>query len=123
MLGHTKTLHTEIKIKEGNRYRLYKVPGPVAKRIVSSLSRYKEEEKAIPWRDALKEDIEAGGGNSTYFIRGAREAAGMTQTELAEELGIQRTNLSNIERGKRPVGKDLARKFGKIFKVDYRVFL
>jgi len=123
MLEPMKTHHTEIKIKKGSRYHSYKVPESVAKRIVGSISKYKQEEKPVPWEEVVKADIEARGGNSSYFIKGAREAAGMTQTELAEKLGIQRTNLSNIEREKRPVGKELAKKIGEIFKVDYRVFL
>lgn len=36
-------------------------------------------------------------------VRSAREHAGMTQAELAERVGLSRTSITNIERGRQVV--------------------
>ena len=43
--------------------------------------------------------------------------------QLAELTGISQHHLSEMENGKRPIGKDTARKLAAALKVDYRVFL
>lgn len=56
-------------------------------------------------------------------LRGARHKEEMTQAELAKKLNIAQGDLSKMENGKRPIGKNLAMRLGKILKVDYRIFL
>lgn len=56
-------------------------------------------------------------------LRGARHKEGLTQTELANRLGIRQENLSKMENGKRPISKTMAKRFARILKVDYRIFL
>jgi transcriptional regulator with XRE-family HTH domain len=47
----------------------------------------------------------------------------MTQAELAAEVGVKPTHISEMERGKRPIGKDMAQCLAKVLKVNYKVFL
>ncbi|MDD5343815.1 MAG: helix-turn-helix transcriptional regulator [Smithella sp.] len=47
----------------------------------------------------------------------------MTQAQLAELTGIAQHQISEIENGKRSIGKSRAKKFAEAFKVDYRLFL
>jgi DNA-binding XRE family transcriptional regulator len=47
----------------------------------------------------------------------------MTQIKLSELTGIQQHHISDIENGKRSLGKTTAKKLAHVFKVDYRVFL
>lgn len=56
-------------------------------------------------------------------LKGLRVREGLTQTEMAEVLGITQSNLSAYENGKRGIGKKLAKKLGEIFKVNYQSFL
>ena len=56
-------------------------------------------------------------------IRGARGKEGLTQKQLAELVGIAQHHVSEMENGKRPVGKETARKLAAVLKVDYRIFL
>ena len=37
--------------------------------------------------------------------------------------GIPQGHISEMENGKRPIGKEIAQKLGKALNVDYRVFL
>jgi DNA-binding XRE family transcriptional regulator len=56
-------------------------------------------------------------------LRGARGKEGLTQKQLAELIGIAQHHISEMENGKRPIGKETARKLGKALNIDYRVFL
>ena len=79
-----------------------------------------EEEKWIPWREAMEIEPGTEGG---IVLRGSRYKEGITQKALAEMLGIHPHHISEIEHGKRPIGKKLAHRLAKIFNTDYRIFL
>lgn len=122
MSALTKTRHTEVQIKIGKeQYTFSDVPQSRLKDIVVSLKEYKQA--STPWRDVFKDKFTKQGGESAYMLRGSREREGLTQTQLADKLGIPQSNISAIEHGKRPIGKNLAKRLSKIFKLDYRVFL
>jgi plasmid maintenance system antidote protein VapI len=57
------------------------------------------------------------------MLRGSRHKAEMTQQELADKLEISQHHVSEMENGKRPIGKIMALRLGKFFKTDYRKFL
>lgn len=96
MLGHTKR-------------RRIKVP----KRMV---------EKTIPWREAAKEEIDQF-SETGVMIKGSRYKNNLTQTQLADLLGISQHHISEMENGKRPVGKNMAHRLAAVFHCDYRIFL
>ncbi len=56
-------------------------------------------------------------------LRGARVKEGMTQKQLADKVGIVQHHISEMENGKRPIGKETAKKLAAALNVDYRVFL
>lgn len=56
-------------------------------------------------------------------LQGARLKEGFSQVGLAKKLGITQTNISAMERGGRPIGKNMARRIAKVLHVDYRIFL
>jgi DNA-binding XRE family transcriptional regulator len=57
------------------------------------------------------------------ILRGFRAREEMTQAELAAVVGVKATHISEMERGKRPIGKDMAKRLAKVLKVNYKVFL
>lgn len=57
------------------------------------------------------------------LLKGLRTREGLTQLEFSERIGVTQSNLSNMENGRRPVGKIVAKRIEKIFNVDYRYFL
>jgi DNA-binding XRE family transcriptional regulator len=81
-----------------------------------------EEEKTVPPSEAFK-DLYNKYGKSGSIIRGYRAQRGLTQFALAKNLGVTQGDLSKMENGKRPIGKDIAHRLAKIFDVNYRVFL
>jgi transcriptional regulator with XRE-family HTH domain len=56
-------------------------------------------------------------------IRGGRGKEGLTQKQLAELTGIAQHHISEMENGKRPIGKETAKKLAAALNIDYRVFL
>ena|SRR5579863_7382348 len=79
-------------------------------------------EKSISWRQAFKEQIKkySEGG---FALKGCRSRDEVTQKELAEALSISQHHISEMENGKRPIGKEMAKRFAAFFKTDYRIFL
>ncbi|KAB0664300.1 helix-turn-helix transcriptional regulator [Oryzomonas japonica] len=56
-------------------------------------------------------------------IRGGRGKEGLTQKQLAELTGIAQHHISEMENGKRSIGKETAKKLAAVLNVDYRTFL
>ena len=56
-------------------------------------------------------------------LRGLRYRENLTQKEMAVRLGVTQGNLSAMERGKRPIDNDLAKKIAAIFGGSYKSFL
>jgi len=54
---------------------------------------------------------------------GLRHREGLTQVEMGNMLGIPQGNISQMEHGKRPIGKQIAKRIAELFKTDYRLFL
>jgi len=57
------------------------------------------------------------------MLIGARSKENFTQMQLSELSGIPRRHISDMENGRRPIGKQNAIKLGKVLNVNYRVFL
>ena len=57
------------------------------------------------------------------ILSGARGLREMSQARLAAAVGVHRSNISEMERGKRPIGKAMAKKLGDALKMNWRIFL
>jgi len=117
MLEHTKARHTK-------NIKLYLI-GPAnrkdkAMETLVALG-FTEVSDSIPWREAFPEasDQELIGG----ILVGARNKAGITQKQLADLTGVHQRHLSEMEHGKRTIGKKNAKLFAEVLNTDYRVFL
>lgn len=75
----------------------------------------------VPWRDTFPEfDDES---TPSVALRGARRKESLTQKELAERTGIPQSHISEMENGKRSIGKERAKRLGGALNISYRVFL
>lgn len=116
--------HTKKPLIEAQAVALLTFTGPAAK-VAAAMSAMRElgftvHGKARPWREAFPHSDEEMPG---VFLAGARYREGMTQAQLAEATGIPRRHISEMEHGKRPMGKQTARKLAEALKVDPRRFL
>lgn len=57
------------------------------------------------------------------YLKGIRYREELTQEQLAEITGIPRRHISEMESGKRTIGKANARKLADALKANYRLFL
>ncbi len=73
-------------------------------------------ERAVPAEEILDQSPAA-------MLKGARYREDMTQAQLSEKTGIPRRHISDMENGRRTIGKQNAHKLAEVLRVDYRVFL
>ena len=76
---------------------------------------------SVPWREAYPECSEAQLIGKA--LAGARYREGLTQIELSKLAGIPHRHVSEMENGKRPIGKEMAKRLGKALNIGYKVFL
>ena len=88
---------------------------------VKDVTEWELEEKELYTLEEVSPELAWNSGG--VAIRGGRGKEGLTQKQLAELTGIAQHHISEMENGKRPIGKETARKLAKALNIDYRVFL
>lgn len=86
------------------------------------VSKHTDKEKSASWREAFQEGIKQF-SEIGLMLKGGRHKAGLTQKALADQIGIKPHHISEMEHGKRSIGKNMAHRLAKILDIDYRVFL
>jgi DNA-binding XRE family transcriptional regulator len=115
MLEPTKEQITKDFAEVCRRYRL---PDDKISKIQEALAAILgAEDESLPLEEVFP-DLHQGSA-----IRGLRLREGLTQEQLARLLGVKRTNLSEMENGKRPIGKNMAKRLAQVLKTDYKIFL
>lgn len=56
-------------------------------------------------------------------LAGVRYREGLTQTRLAAMIGVKPSHISEMEKGKRPIGKEMALRLSKALNIGHKVFL
>lgn len=119
MLEHTKKRPTDDMVTL--RLRVHRSNADRIRLMVSSLEAESAGESR-PWRDVIAE-LRPEDSIPSAVLRGSRVKEGLTQVQLAEMAGIPRRHISEMEHGKRPIGKESAKRLAEALKCDYRVFL
>ena len=88
---------------------------------VNDVTEWGLEEKELYDPEEVSPELAWNSGGVS--IRGGRSKEGLTQKQLADMIGISQHHISEMENGKRPIGKETARKLATALNVDYRVFL
>ncbi len=92
---------------------------------VSQLQSYAEsletgEERSYSIAEVFPEYV---GKEQEVALRAYRNREGLTQKRLAELTGIPQHHISEMENGKRSIGKERARKLAEALHCDYRQLL
>ncbi len=100
----------------------FTVPRHMVDKVLQTMHSYglREDNESIPWQEAMPTTQEEW---PQIALRGGRTKEGLTQKELSERTGIPRSHLSAMENGKRPIGKNNARKLAEALNLDPRLFL
>jgi DNA-binding XRE family transcriptional regulator len=87
---------------------------------VKDITEWELEEKEIYSIEELSPEMTWNSGGIS--IRGGRGKEGLTQKQLAELIGIAHHHLSEMENGKRPIGKETARKLASALNIGLSGF-
>ncbi|MCK4389732.1 MAG: helix-turn-helix transcriptional regulator [Desulfobacterales bacterium] len=118
MQAHTKKLHTK-----GSVALHFTGPPENKEKAINALKSlgFADTSDSIPWRDAFPEfDDNTLPG---VALAGARTKEGLTQEELSRLTGIPQRHISEMENGKRAIGKERAKILAKALNIGYKVFL
>lgn len=82
---------------------------------------FSEEDRTYSVAEVFPEYL---GKESQVALRAYRTREDLTQKDLSLRIGIPQRHISEMETGKRTIGKERARKLAEALNVsDYRVFL
>ncbi len=94
------------------------------KRHIKQKSHLREKEKSISVDDFIKEaQKDLNLPIWAISLSGLRYREDLTQQQLGEIIDVRQSNISLMERGLRPIGKNIAKRLAEVFKTDYRIFL
>lgn len=82
---------------------------------------FEDAGESVPWRESFMEYPEEN--LPGVVLSGLRYREGLTQKQLAEKTGIPQSNISEMERGKRTIGKERAKRLASALDADYRTLL
>ena len=119
MQVHTKKHHTESKVT----LRLRLSPDNV-ERVKSFVAAIESEPEgdSVSY-EAFFEKHFPGKTEQEVTLAGYRYREDLTQQQLSDLTGINRRHISEMEHGKRPIGKENAKKLATILHCDYRSLL
>lgn len=109
---------TEVVFK-GRSPRVFLVPNELAKNLLGIIKKFEIKVS----KDKIFAEFDKKYVRPELCLKEARMNNGLTQFQLAKKLGVHQANISAMETGVRPIGKEMAKRLGKILGVGYRVFL
>ncbi len=115
MLAHTKTHPTE-------SIRFYGTPQTInrLRKYARSAGAIEASVDSVPAEEVSPDLVTNAHG---VYLKGLRYREELTQVQLSEITGIPRRHISEMESGKRTIGKANARKLADALKADYRLLL
>jgi len=116
MRAHTRKHLTDELVTITLQVRRSKVPQ--LRQYAKSLET--EEERSFSIAEVFPEYV---GRELEVALRAYRNREGFTQKRLAELTGIPQHHISEMENGKRSIGKERARKLAEALHCDYRQLL
>lgn len=123
MQERTKKHPIEIRFKGVLASTILRGPQESEKTAMRALKKlgFKDVSDSVPWREVYSEysDEQLPG----VCLAGSRYKEGLTQKQLAEMIGVPQSNISEMECGKRTIGKKMAKRLAKALKVGYKIFL
>lgn len=122
MLVRMKKLHIDfgkqyLTLKQGDR--IYQLP-------ISVVDKYRidhlKEDPPISSR-ILFQSINKKYTKPGALLHGLRIRENLTQVEMAKKIKVTQSDISQMEKGSRRIGRNIAQRIQKAFGTDYRSFL
>lgn len=129
MSAHTKKHHisahsygTTIQIVD--RSRTYVIPKKAIEKY--EVETIKPKKVTLNKKISIKnifDKLDAKYTKAGALLKGLRLREGLSQVAFAKIIEVTQANLSNMEHGKRPIGRIVAKRIEKAFGTNYRYFL
>ncbi len=103
--------------------KTYVIPKSIAEKYVVENKKNKKLKAPVKSIKALFDKLDERFTKAGALLKGLRIREGLSQVEFAKKIDVTQANLSNMENGKRPIGKIIAKRIENIFGVNYRFFL
>jgi len=128
MSEHTKKLHISAQAHGGTlhitvRNRTFAIPKKVIEKYEIENKTVKTKKKNSVSLQQLLDKLDTKFTKAGSLLKGLRLRERLSQIEFAKKINVTQANLSNMENGKRPVGKIVAKRIEKAFGACYRYFL
>lgn len=105
-----------------HQHKTYAIPKKIANKYIledDKNTKHKESTSIQAIFNKLDQKYTRAGA----LLKGLRLREGLTQIAFAKKIKVTQANLSNMENGRRPIGKIIAKRIEKIFGTNYRYFL
>lgn len=103
--------------------KTYAIPKKIAEKYVLEIKKSKKSKNKPISIQSLFEKLDTKFTKAGALLKGLRLREGLSQVEFAKKINVTQANLSNMENGRRPIGKMIAKRIEKVFKANYRYFL
>lgn len=107
------------------RPQTYRLPLPIAQEVEQYIRQQIEnsgQDASVPAAEVLPE-LADDASRAAAVLRGLRHRENLTQKALADKIGIRQHHLSEMENGKRPIGKEMAKKLAKVLRTDWKMLV
>ena len=115
--AHGSTLHIT------HHDKAYAIPKKIAEKYSVEIKAVKKLKKQSGTIQSLFEKLDAQFTKAGALLKGLRLREGLSQIAFAKKINVTQANLSNMENGRRPIGKTIAKRIEKVFGANYRYFL
>ena len=82
-----------------------------------------EDSKKYSGADVFGKSINDPKMRVAKYLKGSRIKSNLTQAQVCKKLGVQQPNLSAMENGSRAIGKEMARKFARLYKANIKLLI
>lgn len=104
----------------------YVIPKKIAEQYIVEIKKPKKIKKVKTESETIQhlfKKLDEKFTKSGVLLRGLRLKEGLSQIQFAKKISVTQANLSNMENGRRPIGKIIAKRIEKVFGVNYRYFI
>ena len=127
MSEHTKKHHISAHSHGSTLYikhhhTTYAIPKKIVEKYIVD-EKPKKQKKATGSIKSLFAKLDEKYTKAGSLLKGLRLREGLSQVAFAKKINVTQANLSNMENGRRPIGKIIAKRIQKKFGTNYRYFL
>lgn len=107
-----------------HRHTTYAIPKNIAIKYVMEDDKPKRVKKtSLTTIKSIFDNLDKKYTKAGALLKGLRLREGLSQVAFARKINVTQANLSNMENGRRPIGKIIAKRIEKVFGTNYRYFL